>query len=150
MDDAAVNAVVFQALAIEAYTNLAGMFIIGEKKFYKKHEGKSNNEKLELLEESLEKAFSSELKGKIKNLFTKRNKLVHQKPKSFKIEMKDFDYSDLTSNYTDISKIFDDFCYAWSNIDEEMTLYQAMQNELTAMRGTGRELIDELNKELYE
>lgn len=149
MDDAAVNAVVFQTLALEAYINLAGMLLIGEEEFYKNHEKKHHAEKIKAIESNIGKVFSSELKNKIRGLFIKRNALVHQKPKSFKVEIKEFDYGNLSSNYDDISEIYNDFGFAWSNIEEEMTLYSALQNELTEMRGKGTELIDEICSNLW-
>jgi len=144
MDDAAVIAVIFQALAVEAYVNLAGMYIIGEKEYYKKHEKSSTFSKMCIIERALGKKFSDELKGKISALLVKRNELVHQKPRSFTIGITEYNYDDKTENFSDIEKFFDDFKYATENIDENMLIYSLLQKELTAIRNSGRELIDEI------
>lgn len=145
MDEAAVIAVVFHAFAVESYINLAGMYIIGEEEYYAKHEKKSIKSKIELIEEKSNKKFSEHFLKTLFALFDKRNKLAHQKPKSFSISIEDYNYENLSENYKDISKIFAEESFAYNNIESDMSVYPATKKEIMTMRNSQIELIEEIS-----
>ncbi len=148
MDDFAVSAIVFQALAIEAYVNLAGAYVLGESEFYSTHERKSTVDKLKILANKLNGKFSDALLNKVKTLFYKRNCLVHQKPKKFIINVQTYNYLNPAKNFEDIEAFFQEQTIAYENIDEEINTYFELQEELRSMRACKLELVEEIKNNI--
>ena len=81
----AIAAIVFQALAIEAYINLYGTYKIGETKFIKYYEKENTIDKIcDVCKEVSGKEFPKDknLYALLKTLIKERNDLVHYKSKS--------------------------------------------------------------------
>ena len=144
-EQAAIKAVVFQALAIEAYVNLFGYCVTG------KMEIKNNNghymptvSKLEEVCRHLSKQYPSDSAERIKRLFHKRDSLVHQKPQTMTITKQPFDYNHPEKNYEDISSFYSTLNKLYTNLDVEMQLYFELQENIKVIRNSDKELLDEL------
>ncbi len=142
----AIAAIVFQALAIEAYINLFGMYTLGEKLFYDKYERLSFTKKLEAICESFGRIYPQEHLSQVYNLFQKRHRLVHEKPKEFSFHFQPFDYNHLENNYSDIDAVLEADSFVLNNIADEMTLYQQLQNNIMHIRDADKELIQEIQE----
>lgn len=144
MDDAAIAAIVFQALAIEAYVNLMGAYLIGEEVFYKRHERKSTFEKLDIVLQEIGGSLSADLKERIALLFKKRNRFVHQKPKAYHLEPKPYDYKNPEANFNEINEFFREITFSYENIDMEIHIYAELQESIRILRRAEYELIEEI------
>lgn len=148
-DDNAIASVVFQALAVEAYTNLWGMWLLGEEEFYANYDSKkrlSTPNKLVTLAEKMGKEFPTELKDRIERLFQKRNSFVHQKPKAYHFEVKPYDYKNPAASFDDIDAFIHDLSYAEEDLAAEMQIFADLQKCVQTLRGAECELIEEFGR----
>lgn len=131
----AVSAVVFQALAVEAYVNLFGVKIFGEAEFYNKFERVSTVNKLKAIYEKIfcngerQKEFEDPIKDQIDKLFTKRNHLVHYKSR----------YIDVQNSSMDefFAYMYDQQDFVWDRINDDMKVYRNLKS--TQMNWSGSE-----------
>ncbi len=150
----AIAAVVFQAFAIEAYVNLFGYIVFGEEYYTKRIdrgllERKPVEIKLDLICTELNSTYPVGHKGEIEVLFTKRDGIVHQKPKKYEIAVQPFDYAHPENNFLEMAKIEQENYFFFENLDRNMQLYEELQENIKTIRGTGCELIKEIsNKQL--
>lgn len=151
MDDAAIAAVVFQALAVESYVNLWGIDVFGEKEYYDKThklERASTMRKLERIANELGKSIPEDLLCDIKALMEKRNHFVHQKPKAFEIGIEPYNYKNPEENFRDINAFIAEKMRAQENIEVDVVVYEKLQEAVRIIRGKGKELIDEFQEPL--
>ena len=146
-EKAAFKAIVFQALAIEAYVNLFGYYQTGKREI-KGSNGKylSTAEKLERLCQGLQKQYPNDDLKEIKALFYKRDSLVHQKPQAIEIEKQPFDLGHLKNNYDDIAQFYNSWSSLFENIEFEMTLYKRLKANIKSIRGSKLELLEEIQQ----
>lgn len=144
-EQAAIKAVVFQALAIEAYVNLFGYCVTGEIEI-KRADGNymSTVSKLEEICRRLSKQYPTDSSRRIRKLFSKRDSLVHQKPQEIIITKQPFDYNHPEKNYEDISSFYDTLNELYNNLDNDMQLYNELQENIKVIRNSDTELLDEL------
>lgn len=147
MDDAAVAAVIFQALSIEAYINLWGICVFGESTYYDKKtriERLPFEKKLMKILDEVGMSLPSTLLTNILALMEKRNSLVHQKPKAIWIGVDPYNYEKPEENYRDINEFILEKQVAQENIDAEMKLYEQLQEAVKVIRNSDKELIEEI------
>lgn len=143
MDEKAIAAVLFQALAVEAYTNLFGITVFGEEDFYANYERAPTRKKLKEIAGKLNKTLPKEMDDRIKALFKKRDSFVHQKPKAYQIEVADFDYKNLEKNFEDINAYVEELMGAEEGLDDNMKIYEDLQECVRVLRGAELELTEE-------
>ena len=141
IDENYIGAIVFEAMAIEAYVNLLGAYLTDEKTYYKETNKKSTKEKLNYIFEKIGKHFPDELQERIGGLFLKRNRLVHQKPEAIVIDIHNSDRETVLREKDRLDKaLFLDL----ENIDEDMKLYNELKEAVKTAREAEHELIDEI------
>jgi len=138
----AISAIVFQALAVEAYVNLYGAIKMGEKKYYSEIEtgkkGISTAVKITMIyKQSLHKSFpvNEKVYLDLKDLFEKRNKLVHYKPIGL-------DDSNSTIEEFGVN-LFNQVLFIYKNIDSQMTVYYRLKKLLAELDGTQKDVVAE-------
>ena len=144
-NDAAISAIVFQALAVEAYINYFCIAKIGEVRFENEYDKKhiSTKEKLKkICKEVLNKNFPTDSKEYIEfiDLFNKRNKLVHYKIKGIDIKN--------SSDKEYYQNLNDQFLFIFEEIDNLMNVYKNLKKTLSQLDGTDIDLV-ELEKRKY-
>lgn len=152
-----IAAIVFQALAIEAYVNLFGVYELGEDRFFKEFEPPRNNrpqgfrplntiDKLKMIcKEELGQPFPAEHIEKIRQLFTTRDRLVHSKSKPRSIRKQKFDYLKPEKNYEDLFALAEELSFFYDGIEEHMELYRILQDDIMVIRGAEKELTVEIS-----
>lgn len=131
---AAICSVIFEALSIESLINFFGAVTLGDDIFYKKYEAKKRYSTLKKLEEICKQEFSTPYPGSVEHnaqlrqLFEKRNKLVHNKPMQHTIVSSN-SFDDYHSAYREISFVF-------NNLEAEIGLYDEVKSNLIACCGT--------------
>lgn len=141
IDENYIGAIVFEAMAIESYVNLMGAYLTNEEAYYKEVGDKSITQKLKYIFKKIEKDFPKDLRIRIKRLFSKRNKLVHQRPQSIVIDIQNGDRNTIMREKGKLDKaLFLDL----ENIDADMKLYDELKNTVKVIRGAEHELIDEI------
>ena len=141
MDDAGITALVFQAMAIESYANLMGAYLTNESEFYKKYERAPIDKKLSGIIERLGYSISEDLISRIKKLFNRRNDLVHQKPKSFFLNI---DPNKSDAFFEQKEALLSECSVSFSHVEESMCLYSELKEALKIARGSNLELYDEI------
>ena len=145
----AIAAVVFQAMAIEAYTNLFGLYTLGEEVFYDQGiERKKLKEKLSKICESLSQKYPTEHFEKIDALFKKRDNLVHQKPHLYEIPdnlavLNDNEVNRFIKTTNELKK---DMERVYRNLEKQMELYSQFQENIRLIRDADKELIEEITE----
>lgn len=143
----AVAATVFQALAIEAYINLLGMYSMGEEEYYRRFEKKPPTEKLKKICNFIGRSYPKDHLSQIRAFFDdKRNPLAHEKPRFFPVEVKPFDVMHPEKSYEDIEEFFREDNYLYSNIGAEKNLYRELQDHVKTVRNAEKELIEEIQE----
>ena len=143
IDDSYIGSIVFEAMAIESYVNLMGAYLTDEKVYYKKTRNKPTKEKLTYIFETIGKEFPEDLKERIGGLFSKRNDLVHQKPRAIVIDIPNSDRETILREKDKLDKALSlDF----ETIDTDMKLYDELKSTVQVVRGAEHELIDEILK----
>ncbi len=147
--NAAFAAIVFQALAVEAFVNLYGAQKIGEEKFYTEYEikGATTESKLkEICKNYLRKKYPTSTKqyNRLNSLLKKRDRIVHSKPKEI----------DMHSESNNYYEMFDQYEFVYKDIDDEMNSYETVKKVLQELEGSQYDLIEEIQRllmgELYE
>lgn len=141
MDDAGITALVFQAMAIESYTNLMGAYLTNEVEFYKNLERAPIEKKLKGIFKQLGFALPEKLISRIRCLFDLRNDLVHQKPKSYYLNISP---NNIDAFFQENSALTESASLAFSNVEENIHLYSELKDTLQTLRGTQFELLDEI------
>lgn len=133
----AISAIVFQALAVEAYINFYGVSKIGEENYYKDYEkSTSTKDKLKNISKNIfNKDFPTQNKD-YENfilLFKKRDTLVHYKTKGFDIS---------NSSDNEFSQNFQNqIGFVYKNIDNIMSVYTSIKRILSELDETNIDLI---------
>ena len=141
IDDSYIGAIVFEAMAIESYVNLMGAYLTDEKAYYKDTRKQSTKEKLSYIFTKNEKEFPVALQERIGGLFTKRNNLVHQKPQSIVMDVRNDNRETVMRGKDKLDKsLFLDL----ENIETDMNLYDELKEAVKNVRGAEHELIDEI------
>lgn len=152
-----ISAIIFQALAIEAYVNLFGVYVLGEEKFFSEYEpprGKwpkgfrplNTIDKLKkICKEEYHQSFPEQHADRIRRLFATRDKLVHSKAKPHVIIKNTFDYEQLEKNYEEIAGIADEIMFFFDGVDDHMELYRMLQKDIQQIRGAEKELTTEIS-----
>ncbi len=150
-EKAAIAAVVFQALAIEAYINLFGVSVFGEH-FYglmlgnDKLERANTIKKLKYICNSFGKDYPDTHITALQSLFKKRDKLVHQKPHQYCTEPLPFDYDNPQKSFEPLIKFQEDMMFVFDNLPREMMLYQELQENIRLVRNAENELTVEIHQ----
>ena len=137
-EKSAITAIVFQALAVEAFINLFGAQRIGETTFYTQYEcrGSTTLGKLKKIsKEFLHKPYPTEGKAysMLTSLLNKRDSIVHTKPKAVTINGEPTAYDDFMSQTE----------YIYKNIDGELECYEKLKRSMASLEGKERDLIQE-------
>lgn len=152
----ALSAVVFQALAIEAYVNLFGVSELGNEKFFTeiepprnlKPKGFSYFSTAEKLREICRRSdacaeYPEHHIQAIKAFFDKRDKLVHMKPRAHTLVVKPYNYEQPEENYREYIDMYEELSFVDENLDQEMQLYTQLQEKIRTVRGAKHELTAE-------
>lgn len=152
-----IAAIVFQALAIEAYVNLLGVYVVGKERFFSEYEPPKNHrprgfrplntiDKLKkICKEEIGHPFPEEHIEKIHQLFTTRDRLVHSKSKPYSIIKQEFDYSKPEKNYEDIFALAEEMSFFYDGLEKHMELYRLLQDDITTIRDAKKELTVEIS-----
>ena len=134
----AIGAVVFEAFAIESYVNFFGAYKLGDSTYYSRYEsgekGKrfSTIEKIKLLcKDEFNSPYPTGDKHFciLKSLFSKRDRLAHNKPKGHEISIEH------SNSFDDYYDAMSEIVFVYEGLEQEMTLYDAVKANLTASRG---------------
>ena len=156
MEQAAICTVIFQALAVESYVNLFGSVTLGDENFRCNYESKTDSKHrfntIEKIKHICKDEFNTPYPtgGKhfemLKGLFSKRDRLVHQKSKPHNIEKRAIDYGNMPKQYDDfLSAYKEEIGFIYERLEDEMKVYGELKQNLT--RCSGRE---EVTKSLLE
>lgn len=149
MDEKAIAAVLFQALAVEAYTNLFGITIFGEVEYYDNYERIPTRKKLETIAKKLDKTLPKAMGDRVQKLFKKRDSFVHQKPKAYQIGVVDFDHKNPEKSYEDINAYMKELMCAEEGLEDIMEIYEDIQECVRVLRGAELELTEEYTHGLH-
>lgn len=151
-----ISAIIFEALAIEAYVNLFGVYVLGEEKFFREYEPPKGQrqtgfrylntiEKLKkICKEELNRPFPEQHAARIRNLFEMRDRLVHSKAKPHVIAKRAFDYDNPEKSYEEMESIAEEITFFFEGIDGHMELYKMLQEDIKQIRGADKELTIEI------
>lgn len=155
-ENMAISAIIFEALAIEAYVNFWGAAVLGDDVFYAKYEpdkakrketGEKNFPKTTL--DKIKRICKDEFKHPyptdqehfrmLKQLFDDRDRLVHYKPKGHLIKRPDPNQIYTLGMEKEAYKEYTDACeelnFIYANIDNHMCLYQQVKDNLQVCSG---------------
>lgn len=149
MDEKAIVAVLFQALAVEAYTNLFGLTVFGEAEYYCSYERLPTRKKLETIAGKLDKTLPEAIGDRVQKLFKKRDSFVHQKPKAYQIGLVDFDYKNPEKSFEDINAYMEELMSAEEGLEDNMMIYKDLQECVRNLRGAELELAEEYTQGLH-
>lgn len=158
METYAIASIVFQALAIEAYINLLGVYILGEEVFYKEYEPPKKPkgfrylpsiEKLKkICSDNFSQSFPEDTSTHIEELFEKRNRLVHSKPRPYYVKMSNSYNDNPQANHTDIDAFFKEKSFVFDDIDFQMNLYKELKGKICVLRNTETDIVEEIRNTL--
>lgn len=142
----AICAVVFEAFAIESYTNFFGAYRLGDSLYYSIYESEEKGKKYSTLCK-IKMLCKDEFKSPyptggvhfvtLKSLFNKRDRLAHNKPKGYEFTLE-------TSHYFDAYyEAMSELSFIYENLEKEMALYDEVKENLTTASGQ-REPIAEM------
>ena len=136
----ALAAVVFQALAVEAYVNLYGVMKIGETTYYQNYESqtvrKSTKDKIKkICEDTLGKSYPTNTKdySRLCELLADRDRIVHTKPHSVKIEE--------TTVIPQYSELMEQYDFIFKNLSEKMQSYSNLKRTLSKLDGSAEDCV---------
>lgn len=155
----AISAIIFQALAIEAYINLFGVYELGEEVFFSEYEPPKNKKPAKFhYKSSIEKLTSickevyhvdypsSEI-AMIEALFNKRDRLVHNKPRPHILEKPSIKSHTLPDNDSFESYVEEE-TFIFDKIDMDMEQYKQLQKTIKNIRSAEYELVEEITTRL--
>ena len=159
MEQDAICAVIFQALAVESYVNLFGSVTLGDENFRCNYESKTDSKHryntIEKIKHICKDEFNNPYPtdGKhfevLKGLFSKRDRLVHQKSKPYNIEKRPLDYDNMAEQYDDYLHAYEaEIGFIYERLEDEMKVYEELKENLT--RCSGREEVIKSLLEKYE
>lgn len=131
----AICAVVFEAFAIESYVNFFGAYILGDSIYYSSYESGERGKKYSTIDKMkmmCKDEFQSHYPtgGKhfvaLKGLFTKRDKLAHNKPKGHEISTRN------GNSFDDYYEAISEISFIYEGLEQEMVLYDEVKKHLTA------------------
>lgn len=151
-ENAALCAIIFEALSIEAYVNFWGASLLGDDIFYSKYEferksteGSSKKRRSLNTLDKIKKICKEEYHTPyptdgvhycaLKKLFQNRDRLVHYKPKQYCISRpspKQLYTPEMYNDYLDACKELD---FIFDGIDDQMRLYQEVKDNLAKCSG---------------
>ena len=161
MEQAAICAVIFQALAVESYVNLFGSVVLGDDVFRCRYESEIDKKHRASTIDKIKNICNIELGNPyptsgehfriLKGLIDKRNKLVHPKSKPHTIENRPFNYKKPEESRSDYVQAFnEEIGFIYNNLESEMFVYDDLKKNL-ARCNSGVEvigaLLDDLAKE---
>lgn len=143
-ESAAYMAIVFEALAIEAYVNTLGVHLVGEK-YYQEYESRDANGDRTTLGK-LTRLCKNEIGSPyptdgihyraVRDLLKKRDNIVHTKPMRFTISKCDFDYTDPAANFKDITEAFSgQVGFLFENIERDLACYRELDANVCELLG---------------
>ena len=146
MEQSAICAVIFQALAVESYVNLFGSVTLGDENFRCNYESETDKthrfSTLEKIKRICKDEFNTPYPtdGKhfkvLQGLLSKRDKLVHQKSKPHNIEKRPFDYNDPLKSYADYLQAYEEeIGFIHEDLENEMKVYDDLQENLAQCSG---------------
>lgn len=127
----AIIAVIFEALAMEAYVNFFGAYILGDDIYYSEYESKTKRlstiDKIKAMcKERFLKPYPTDGQH-FRNLlaiFQKRDQLVHNKPQGHNLSNQSATLKD------DSAALLDEYSFVYENLDSEMCLYNELKKNL--------------------
>lgn len=151
-ETSAICAIVFESLAIEAYVNFWGASILGDEIFFSKYEPQKNSaasgsakthlkstlEKMKYIcKTEFDKPYPTNGShySRLKNLFLKRDKLVHNKPRGYLIELAPFNYDSPELAFADYTDVLNQINFIYDGIDDELKLYEEVKSNLEICSG---------------
>lgn len=145
--NSALGAIVFQAIAVEAFVNLFGAYRLGDEVFYSDIEktGATTSDKLKNIYRRLyggNYPTNTVEYNRLMSLLNKRNRIVHTKPKA--LSMQD---EEITPNYGVFMEQVD---FIFSNIDDEMKSYETLKRTIRELENKECDLIHEIDKEIEQ
>ena len=158
MEQTAICAVIFQALAVESYVNLFGSVVLSDDVFRCRYESETDKRHRVNTIDKIRKICNEELHSPyptsgehfrtLKGLLDKRNRLVHPKSKPHAIEKCPFNYQKLEDSYSDYIQAFDEeIGFIYNNLEAEMQIYSDLKRNLARCNG-GTEVIESLRNNL--
>jgi len=132
----AIIAVIFEALAMEAYVNFFGAYTLGVDIYYSEYESKikrfSTIDKIKAMcKERFLKPYPTNGQH-FRNLlaiFQKRDQLVHNKPQGHNLSNQSATLKD------DSAALLDEYSFVYENLDSEMCLYNELKKNLADSSG---------------
>ncbi len=136
----AIAAIVFQALAVEAFVNLYGAQKVGDEAFYSKYDfkGATTLGKLKAIcKDVLHKDYPTcdKAYSRLDSLMKKRNDIVHTKPHPVSVVS--------TPEVPDYTEFMSQTEFVFKNIDDEMKSYNTLRENLRVLDGNEKDLIQE-------
>ena len=159
MEQSAICAVIFQALAVESYVNLFGSVILGDENFRNNYESETDKKHRFSTLKKIKRICRDEFNtlyptgGQhfkvLRGLFSKRDRLVHQKSKPYNIEKRPLDYDNMAEQYDDYLHAYEtEIGFIYERLEDEMKVYEELKENLT--RCSGREEVIKSLLEKYE
>lgn len=134
MLQSAICAVVFEAFAIEAYVNFFGAYILGDSTYYSTYESGEPGKKYSTIKK-MKMMCKDEFQSPyptggnhfvvLKGLFSKRDKLAHNKPKGYEISAKN------GNTFEDYYEAISEISFIYEGLAQEMALYDEVKENLT-------------------
>lgn len=133
---AAISAIVFEALAVESYVNFFGAYRLGDAKYYSDIESPKHKnsalEKMKLI--CKEEGFSRYPAGgthyvHLRTLFDKRDMLAHNKPKGHLVSFQDGKHTD------EFNDAYKEYTFIFNNLAVDMNMYTEVKENLTRCSG---------------
>lgn len=160
----AISAIIFQALAIEAYINLFGVYVLGEDAFFTMYEPPKNNrpkgfhykssiEKLKSICKDVYKLdFPMSEITNLQALFDKRDRLVHNKPRPYTLDKPVIifpTHPDYKDYYKDFNGYSNEETFMFDKLDLDMEQYKQLQKTIKNIRSAEYELVEEITITLF-
>lgn len=142
MQWSACSAVIFEAIAIEAYVNLLGSYLIQERYYtdYESKEAKTRDRSTlgklrKLCKKEIQKPYPADHSLEVMHdLFSKRNTIVHTKPSAYSFGIKPFDHRNIDGNYADYTSAFSkEIGFLYEGLDEQMKSYSTLVRNINAL-----------------
>ena len=158
MEQAAICAVIFQALAVESYVNLFGSVVLGDDVFRCRYESETDKKHRASTIDKIKNICNIELGNPyptsgehfrtLKGLLDKRNKLVHPKSKPHTIENRPYNYKKPEDSCSDYVQAFnEEIGFIYNSLEAEMLVYDDLKKNL-ARCNKGVEVIELLRDNL--
>lgn len=134
----AICAVVFEAFAIESYVNFFGAYKLGDSTYYSRHESGEKGKRYSTIEK-IKLICKNEFNAPyptgdkhfctLKSLFSKRDRLAHNKSKGHEISVEN------SNSFDDYYDAMSEIAFIYEGLEHEMSLYDSVKANLTASSG---------------